>query len=211
MQLIGKLDSPYVRRVAIALAVLDLPFERRDVSVFRDYDAFAKINPVVKAPTLFEDDGTMLLDSTLILDYLDQKVDPARRLMPQDIATRLRALQVIGLALAATEKVMQIVYERNLRPAERQHEPWIDRVTTQMHAAFHALDTQLGTLIGNRDAHDAWLLGDRLMLPDITVAVTWFFTHDLLPGAIDPADYPSIAAFAARAETLPAFAKCVPA
>ena len=50
MQLIGMMDSPYVRRVAISLHVLGLPFEHRSVSVFRHFDEFAKINPVVKAP-----------------------------------------------------------------------------------------------------------------------------------------------------------------
>ena len=104
MLLIGVLDSPYVRRVAISLAVLGLPFEHRHVSVFRHFDEFAQLNPIVKAPTLFEDDGTMLIDSTLILDHIDHKVAPACRLMPEEPGARLHALSVIGLALAATER-----------------------------------------------------------------------------------------------------------
>ena len=62
------LDSPYVRRVAISLQLLGLPFEHRSVSVFRGFDEFSRINPVVKAPTLVCDDGGVLMDSTLILD-----------------------------------------------------------------------------------------------------------------------------------------------
>jgi len=42
MQLIGMLDSPYVRRVAIALRLFDLPFEHAPISVFSAYDAFAQ-------------------------------------------------------------------------------------------------------------------------------------------------------------------------
>lgn len=198
MQLIGMMDSPYVRRVAISLAVLDLPFEHRSVSVFRHFDEFAKINPVVKAPTLVEDDGSLLVDSTLILDHLDHKVAPARRLMPEDPAARQYALSVIGFALAATEKVMQNVYERNLRPAERQHEPWVERVQTQMHAAFGIVDQLIAGKKG-------WLCGDRLMQPDITVAVAWRFTQFMLAEVVDPARYPAIAAFSARAEALPEF------
>ncbi len=69
MKLIGMLDSPYVRRVAISLQLLDLAFEHQSLSVFRGFDAFRRINPVVKAPTLVCDDGTVLMDSSLILEY----------------------------------------------------------------------------------------------------------------------------------------------
>ena len=68
MILIGMLDSPYVRRVAITLKLMGLPFEHRSVSVFRHVDEFRRINPVVKAPTFVCDDGTVLMDSTLIVD-----------------------------------------------------------------------------------------------------------------------------------------------
>ena len=198
MQLIGMLDSPYVRRVAISLAVLGLPFEHRSVSVFRQFDEFAKVNPVVKAPTLVEDDGTLLSDSTLILDHLDRKVEPVRRLMPEEAAARLQALSLIGFALAATEKAMQTVYERNLRPQEFQFEPWVERVQKQMHAAFAELETRLA-------GRDGWLFGERLMQPDITVAVAWRFTQFMLPGVLDAARYPALAAFSEGAEALPVF------
>ncbi|GAB6849353.1 glutathione S-transferase [Paraburkholderia sp. A1RI_3L] len=200
MQLIGMMDSPYVRRVAVSLAVLGIPFEHRSVSVFRHFDEFARVNPVVKAPTLVEDDGTLLIDSSLILDHLDHKVPAARRLMPEDPQARLAALRVIGFALAAMEKTIQIVYERNLRPAERQHEPWVERVQKQMHAAYDVLEP-LVAACGN----GAWLAGDRLMQPDITVAVAWRFTQFILPGAVDAGRYPALAAFSARAEALPEF------
>lgn len=58
MQLIGMLDSPYVRRVAISLQLLGLEFEHRSLSVFRGFEAFSRINPAVRAPTLVCDDGT---------------------------------------------------------------------------------------------------------------------------------------------------------
>ncbi|SDH00731.1 glutathione S-transferase family protein [Paraburkholderia phenazinium] len=198
MQLIGMLDSPYVRRVAISLAVLGLPFEHRSVSVFRHFDEFAKVNPVVKAPTFIEDDGTVLIDSSLILDHIDHKVAPACRLLPEEPAARLQALSLIGFALAATEKAMQEVYERNLRPQESQYEPWIERVQKQMHAAFGVLEERLA-------GHRGWLCGERLMQPDITVAVAWRFTQFMLPGALDDARYPALAAFSERAEALPEF------
>jgi glutathione S-transferase len=60
MRLIGMLDSPYVRRVAISLEHLGVPFEHEAVSVFSTFEEFRGINPVVKAPTLVCDDGEVL-------------------------------------------------------------------------------------------------------------------------------------------------------
>src|SRR5689334_22348202 len=101
MLLIGMLDSPYVRRVAVSLQLLGLPFEHRALSVFRTFDEFREYNPVVKAPTLVCDDGTVLMDSTLILDYAEALAAPRHSLMPTAIPERLHALRIIGLVLAA--------------------------------------------------------------------------------------------------------------
>ena len=124
MRLIGMLDSPYVRRVAIALRLLGIPFEHDPLSVFSTFDQFSRINPVVKAPTLVCDDGTVLMDSALIIDYAEMLA--GRSLWPVDFASRTRALRVTGLAMAACEKIVQIVYEHHLRPAV--HAPWLERV-----------------------------------------------------------------------------------
>ena len=119
MQLIGMLDSPFVRRVAITLDLLDIPFEHKALSVFRNFDAFAAINPVVKAPTLVLDDGTVLMDSTLIIEYVEALA--GRSLLPAAPAPRAQALRAIGPALAACEKTAQVVYEYQLRPPEKLH------------------------------------------------------------------------------------------
>lgn len=201
MQLIGMMDSPFVRRVAVSMAVLGLPFEHKSVSVFRHFDHFREINPVVKAPTFIDDDGTQLIDSTLILDYLDQCVAPEARLMPRENAHRRHALHLLGFALAASEKTVQFIYEQTVRPQEKQHAPWLERVRTQLGSAYDILERD----VANSRADNIWLCGNRLMQPDITVAVSWRFTQHILPGVIDPARYPALAAFSERAEALPAF------
>ena len=52
MQLIGYLDSPFVRRVAISMQFLGIDYQHRELSIFRDFDEFSTINPLVKVPTL---------------------------------------------------------------------------------------------------------------------------------------------------------------
>lgn len=197
MQLIGMLDSPYVRRVAVSLKLLGLPFEHRSVSVFRTFDEFRRINPVVKAPSLVCDDGTVLMDSTLILDYAEALAAP-RTLMPAAIGERSHALRVIGLALAACEKTAQIIYERGLRPTEKQHEPWISRVSGQLRSACRALDDE----IARRPlALDEASIGQAAL----TAAVAWYFTQQVLPEIVPAGEHAALVAHSAQAETLAVF------
>jgi glutathione S-transferase len=197
VRLIGMLDSPYVRRVAISLRLMGLDFAHEPLSVFGAYDAFAAINPVVKAPTLVTDDGVVLMESALILQYAEGLVPPERRLAPVDPTAQTCALRIAGLALAACEKSVQIVYEHNLRPAEKQHAPWLDRVGGQVEAAYRLLEAEVARA-------DPWLFGDRPLQADVTAAVAWRFTTEMLPG-VAPAR-PALAALSARAETTAAFA-----
>ncbi|MEF3066108.1 glutathione S-transferase [Pandoraea apista] len=203
MQLIGMLDSPYVRRTAICLKLLGLPYEHRSLSVFRTFDEFATINPVVKAPTLVTDDGTVLMDSTLILQYLETLVDPAQRLVPVDPAEHLRALRLTGLALAACEKSVQLVYERELRPSEKRHTPWTDRVRNQVKAAFQALDVELAQ-------KPVLATPDGIGQHGVSIAVAWRFHQLMLPEVDFGADFPEVASFSAQAEALPAFRETPP-
>ncbi len=197
MKLIGMLDSPYVRRVAISARYLGIDLEHESVSVFRHFEHFQQINPVVKAPTLVLDDGEVLIDSTLIIDYLEALAGPGKSLMPADLNQRLRALRLIGLGLAACEKSVQLYYERNLRPADIQYQPWVERVEGQLAAAYSSLERELekqplanGALIGQ---------------DGITLAVAWSFTNLVVPDQVDAEQFPRIAEFTAQAEKLEAF------
>ncbi len=198
MRLIGMLDLPYVRRVAVSLRFMDLPFSHEAVSVFRHYEQFSAINPVVKAPTLVTDDGVTLMDSTLILDYAERLAPVDRRLVPAALPEYARSQRQVGLALAACEKTVQIVYERTLRPVEKQHQPWIDRVQKQMLAAYRLLEAELG-------AGETWLFGERPLQADISAVVIWSFTQSVLADAVAAADHPALSLFAKRAEALPEF------
>lgn len=199
MILVGMLDSPYVRRVAVSMKRMGLAFEHRPLSVFRTFDQFRAINPVVKAPTLVCDDGTVLMDSTLILDHLESLVEPARRLMPGAVADRREALRLIGLAMAACEKCVQIVYEHHQRPAEKVHEPWLERVVSQANAAFAELEHAAS-------GAKPWLQGERFGASDVAAACAWRFAQFYDAREVPAARYPALVAYSARAEALPEFA-----
>jgi len=201
MQLIGMLDSPYVRRVAVALIAARIPFTHRPISLFRHIDQFSKLNPLLKAPTLVADDGTALMDSGVILDYLAAIDARMAALTPSDAPTRLRGLRATGLALTVMEKAVQRHYERMLRPAEKRHEPWIDRVMAQLTSGLTALDAEL--------PRSGWI-GDELGLADISVACAFGFTEGVVADLVDTNRYPNLAAYSARAEALPAFRAAPP-
>jgi glutathione S-transferase len=197
VQLIGMLDSPYVRRVAISLQLLGLRFEHRSLSVFRTFDEFQLINPVVKAPTFVCDDGQVLMDSTLIMQYVEAIARP-RSLMPAELQQLPHALRVIGLALAACEKSVQIVYERELRPPDKLHEPWMARVTGQLLAAYGALEEEL-------TRHPLAATSSTVSQAGVSTAVAWQFTQKMIPELVLAARYPSLMNFSAQAEQLPEF------
>ena len=199
MVLIGMLDSPYVRRVAVSMKLMGVPFEHRAMSVFRDFGAFQAINPVVKAPSLICDDGSVLMDSTLILDYVEATVSSERRLMPLDVGQRREALRLTGLALAACDKCVQIVYEKEQRPKEKLYEPWLNRLVGQANAAFGELE------LGASKAR-AWLQGARLNAADVAVACAWRFGQFYDSAEVPASRYPALVAYSKRAEALPEFA-----
>ena len=203
MKLIGMMDSPYVRRVAICLKLLKLDFEHHSVSVFSNFEDFRKINPVVKAPTLVLDDGQTLMDSSLILEYVATLADAGLTLTPEPANERLRALRLTGLALAACEKSVQIVYERKLRPSDKQHEPWIERVKGQLLAAYAALEAELSAAPLSRDVK-------QLGQASVTVAVAWQFTQMMVPDVVAESAYPEVRSFSDYAEQLPVFISTPP-
>ncbi|MFT3957064.1 MAG: glutathione S-transferase [Piscinibacter sp.] len=197
MKLIGMLDSPYVRRVAISLQLLGLKFQHQSLSVFRTFNEFSRINPVVKAPTLVCDDGEVLMDSTLILEYAEALARP-RSLMPIGLNELQHDLHLIGLALAATEKSVQIVYEHGVRPPEKVHAPWLSRVTGQTLAAYGELEKELA-------ARPLPLGSAAINQAGITVAVAWHFTQQMIPDEVPAEQFPRLLAYSLAAESLPEF------
>ncbi|MBP4043850.1 glutathione S-transferase family protein [Chromobacterium violaceum] len=197
MKLVGMMGSPYVRRVAISLRLMGLEHEHRQISVFRNVDEFRTINPAVKAPTLICDDGEMIMDSSMIIDYLESRVDPSRSLMPKDSKQHRKALSLIGLGLTVCEKAVQLEYEHN-KPGEYQYAPWLSRITEQLHAALALLEEAAAQA-------NPWLATEQLSQADVTVAAAWRFTQFRVSHLVDVQTYTALAAYADQVELLPEF------
>lgn len=194
MLLIGMLDSPYVRRAAIAGTLLGLDFEHRSISVFRHMDRFRAINPLIKAPSLVADDGTVLMDSELIITHLEDVA--GRSLRPEAGTARTHDLRSTGIALVACEKAVQLEYERK-RPEAIRFEPWVERVRTQLGEALSLLDE-----ICARDGEAA---SRHLTHGSIAAAVAVGFIRFTLKDIVDLSPYPALTAHADRCEATSAF------
>lgn len=198
MVLIGSAGSPFVRRVAVSLRCLGLPFERRLLSPSRDGDELRKVNPLGRVPALVLDDGEVLVDSGAILDHLDELAGPDRALVPPRGAERRKVLRLVALLTGAAEKSVQVFYERNRRPPERIHPPWEAHCAAQVEAALTAVEAA---------AERPFLAGARLTQADVTAVATWDFVRQVLPDLADARRFPGLAALVERCAALPAFAE----
>ncbi|WDR02418.1 glutathione S-transferase family protein [Devosia algicola] len=195
--LYGGRRSPFVRRIALWLALQGRAFERREVGVFgADFESFKTINPLGRVPALTLENGDHLIESGAIIDYLEDTAAPENRLIPAAAGPRLQCQQLMALAGATGEKAVAYVYETERRPAQLQWPEWRDRMERQVLGGLAALEAKTPT--------DGWFGGDKPNGADIA-AVT---IHDFA-GTIKTIDmktsYCRLAALSARANATEAF------
>ena len=201
MILIGQYDSPFVRRVAIALRLYDVAYEHRPWSTFGDADKIAPYNPLRRVPTLVLDSGEALIESTAILDYLDETVGPDRAMLPPRGEARRRQLRLCALATGLGDKSVSLVYERVLR--KEQLKLWVERCQAQISGVFDVLEQERAAV------KTPYLFGERIGHADVAVACVLRFTGEAHEALFDAARYPALAAHAARCEALPPFKEIV--
>lgn len=199
MILVGQYDSPYVRRVAVSLLALSMPYEHDTRSVFGDFEAMRKINPVGRIPSLILDGGETLIDSAAILDWLDETAGPERALIPRGGAARRRVLRLVSLATGVIDKLGAVVYERNIRPANLRWPDWIERCTIQGAGALAAL------------ASEPWPETAPLDQAQITTAcmLRWLQIAD--PDVLARGAHRSLTTLSRRLEQRPEFRETFPA
>ncbi|MEN3794524.1 glutathione S-transferase family protein [Fulvimarina sp. MAC3] len=197
MILIGQYDSPFVRRVGIALTLYEMNFEHRPWSVFGDSEKIAEYNPLRRVPTLVLNDGTALLDSTTILLHLDEEVGSERALLPPRGKERRDQLRTCSLAHGLCEKLVALIYERVLH--EVTSDIWVERCTRQIGEVLAVLEAEVAGL--KRE----FVFGEKPGHADIAVAAAFRFLTDAHPSLRSAEPYNALSAHMARCEALPAF------
>jgi glutathione S-transferase len=196
MLLIGQYDSPFVRRVGIALRLYGLAFRQEPWSTFGDADRIRPLNPLTRVPTLVLDDGVALTDSHLILTYLDSIVEPARVLWPQP-ADRAQAIRIAGLGTGLADKAVSLFYEIRLHAPVS--EVWMARCQRQIQDTLHVLEHAKSERTG------PFWFGDALGHADVAVAGALRFLAEAHATRVSLEAYPALKAFSARLEAMEVF------
>ena len=201
MFLIGQYDSPFVRRVAIAMRLYGITFDHKPWSTFGDADKIAPYNPLRRVPTLVLDDGEALIESTIILDYLDELARSDKAMLPRGGVERRRHLRICALASGLGDKAVSLLYERVLR--KEQLALWVERCQAQIADVLKVLEAERAKVT------TPYWLGTRIGHADVAVACVVRFTREAHPQLFDPAHYPALNAHAERCEALAPFKEIV--
>jgi glutathione S-transferase len=197
-KLIGQYDSPFVRRTAIALRRYGIAYEHVPWSVWADAAALAQYNPLRRVPTFVLADGSVLIDSHAILDYLDEQVGPARALLPAHGSDRRAGLFAIALATGVADKAVSLLYEHVLRAVPQRSQVWAERCSAQIGDALERLERERAAR-----ATPYWF-GDALSHTDIAVACMLRFVREAHP-ALAANIGPALQSHAERCEALEEF------
>ena len=197
MILIGQYDSPFVRRVGIALTLYGVPFRHEPWSSFGDADKIRDYNPLTRVPTLVLDDGEVLIESHAMLDYIDSLVPPAHAMFPREEPMRHRAIKVASLATGICDKVVSLFYEQRMH--QHVSDLWVERCRAQIRGAIAELEIARASI-----AAPYWF-GSKIGHADIAVGVMLRFLSDVHPGLVEMALCPALSAHFAQTEALSAF------
>lgn len=196
MILIGQYDSPFVRRVAVTLRFYEVPFDRRVLSVFTDFDEMLKINPLGKVPVLELGGGERLFDSRTIVDYLDSLVEPDRRLTPTAEPERRAVLRIDAVATGLAEKLYERGFELVRRSPAKRDSAALARIERQVDSAVSWLENL---------APSPWLFGDTMSRADVTAAIAMTYLLEKHRGFLERRPSPVLEAHCRRCEALPQF------
>ena len=203
MILIGRYLSPFVRRVGTVLEHYRIEFEHRALRAGgEEQDIIRRTSPLGRVPAMILDNGDVLSDSALILDYLDTLAPPGARLAPDTgEADRFRFLNALSIATGAAEKSIS-VYSELRRPEERRHPPVVANASRQVRDALAWLEERVT---------GPWMWGESMTHLDVSTVCYWEFIRIGIPNLYATLDCPRIADVVARAGELDAFRRTMPA
>jgi glutathione S-transferase len=191
--------SPFVRKVRVALAEKNIPYEHDPVIPVNVSPEFKKISPLGKVPA-FRDGDRTLSDSSVICAYLERK-HPTPALYPSDSYEYARALwfeeygdsalvQVTGPKIFFKKVVAPVFFKQPANDAEIQK-----AVDEDLPPLFDYLESQLS---------GPYLVGKQLSIGDIGIA-THFVNLRLAGFGVDPGRWPKLAKYVAAIHERPSF------
>jgi glutathione S-transferase len=201
MILVGRFQSPFVRRAAVTLKHYGLNFEHKALSSLTDKDQVKTFNPLGRVPAFVTNEGDTIVDSAHIIDHLDEIAGPSKSLTPPKGKERRDVLQAVAVAVGACEKAVGGLYEKSKRPAEKLHQPWLDQLEGQAKDGLVTLEAMNPS---------PWLCGGKMTQADVTAVCVFDFMRSALPHLAPAGKFPKLEALSKRCNELPAFSETVP-
>ncbi|MYN43512.1 glutathione S-transferase [Pseudoduganella sp. FT93W] len=143
MKLIGSLASPYVRKVRVVLAEKKLDYQFVLENVWAADTTIDQLNPLGKVPSLIMEDGDVLIDSRVMVEYLDT-LTPVCKLLPPNGRERADIKCWEALADGVLDAAILVRLERTQRPPELQSAQWIERQMRKVHQGLEVVAARLG-------------------------------------------------------------------
>ncbi len=158
--------SPYARKVRMVLAEKRLPFELRVEKVWQRRPEYLELNPAGSVPTLVEDNGLVIPDSSAITEYLDEAY-PDTALLGRTIGERVETRRLVSWfdQKFFNEVARNLLFEKTMKQALGQGAPEAAALRTG-YANLKPHMTYIGWLAENRK----WLAGANLSLADFAAA-----------------------------------------
>lgn len=200
MKLIGSAGSPYARKVRVVLAEKKIDFQFETVNVTESHSLIQQSNPLGKVPYLVLDDGDILFDSRVIVEYLDN-ITPVNRLIPAN--GRPRAEVRVWEALAdGTVDAAGLIRMESLRAPNRQDPAWIAKQQSKIDASLAAMAARLGD--------KAFCVDGRYSLADIALGCAIGYLDWRFPELGWKDEFPNLARHIKKLAARPSFAATVP-
>lgn len=200
MKLIGALTSPYARKVRIVLAEKKIEYDFELDSPWTPESNIPDINPLGKIPVLVLDDETVLFDSRVIVEYLDN-VAPNNKLMPAPNRERTEVKRWEALADGICDAAVLIFLEK-MRPAKQQSADWITRQEDKITRSLDFMSEQLG--------ESSWCMGTHFSLADIATGCALGYLGFRFPGIDWREKYANLARISDKLLQRASFAETVP-
>ncbi len=133
--------SPFGRKVKIAASLLGLSDEITVVQTdtLDPKDPLRSDNPLGKIPALVIEDGLVVHDSAVIVEYLDMRAGGGR-VIPKGGLDRIRQLTLQSLADGLMDAALLQVYEGRWRDTEKHEQKWLQHQAGKVQRAMAYLE-----------------------------------------------------------------------
>ena len=195
---------PFSRKVRLALNEKRLEFQLRAEEVHHRREDFLALNPAAEVPVLVDEDGTVVVDSTVICEYLDERYAEPALLGPAPAeggvgvrAEARRLSQWFDLKFRA-EVSANLVDEKIHKRARGLGQPNSAAIRAGFANLNHHL-TYIAYLVERRN----WLAGEAFTIADLAAAAHLSCIDYL--GDVQWEDYPAVKEWYARVKSRPSF------